>query len=247
MIIRKILERTDMENYSIKNFMIWVSKQIKSGETILDAGAGERQYKKYFTHTKYESTDFSDTFYPGSTNKHTFLCDLEKIPRKNNYYDTILCTQVLEHVPNPEKVLKEFHRILKSGGKLFLTAPQSWGIHGKEPYHYFNFTKYGLEVLFKKTEFRIHFIKPRGGFPWYLGKLLTIGHSMIKAYIKNKIKTLIKKPYNLLVLIQIILLIPIFIISLLLFRLIIPIILSYIDFFDTKKNWTLGYKCYCTK
>lgn len=126
--------RTNAEAFSITTFMECAARIVKPSDKILDAGAGSCRYKKYFSHAQYESTDKSTYF------KHDFICSLEKIPTHNSSYDVIVCTQVLEHVEYPQKVINEFYRILKQEGKLFLTAPQGWGIH-EEPYHFFNFTQ----------------------------------------------------------------------------------------------------------
>jgi SAM-dependent methyltransferase len=79
----------------------------------------------------------------------------------------------LEHVEYPQKVIKEFYRILKPKGKLFLTAPLAWRLHS-EPYHFYNFTKYGLESLFKNAGFKVIFIKKRGGLFWFLEEIIKI-------------------------------------------------------------------------
>ncbi len=42
---------------------------------------------------------------------------------KNNFFDAILCMEVIEHLHNPEDFLKEMKRILKKGGHLILTTP----------------------------------------------------------------------------------------------------------------------------
>jgi SAM-dependent methyltransferase len=70
--------------------------------------------------------------------------------------DVILCTEVIEHVPNPVGVMEEFSRILKQGGQLLITAPFCSLTHFA-PYHFatgFNryfyehwANQYGLEIL----------------------------------------------------------------------------------------------------
>jgi SAM-dependent methyltransferase len=122
--------RTDAEEFGIVDFMKFASRNVKSSDIVLDAGAGSCPYKKYFVHAKYESTDFENIFDQSLKNKHDFICSLDKIPKPDNYYNIIINTQVLEHVKYPQKVINEFYRTLKPGGKLFLTAPQGWGVHG---------------------------------------------------------------------------------------------------------------------
>ena len=73
---------------------------------------------------------------------------------QNNRYDLVLCTQVLEHVPDPKAVLREFYRILKPNAKLALTAPLFFEEHGS-PYDYYRYTQFGFKHLFREAGFEI--------------------------------------------------------------------------------------------
>lgn len=143
-------------NY-IEKFVIKTS--IKNKGKVLDAGAGNKPYKKYFRKEEYESADIKGN--------QTYLCSLENIPVNKNNYERILCTQVLEHVKEPDKVLKEFNRILKKNGELILTVPQSYHIH-EEPENYFTYTKYGIKYLLEKNGFKIKKIETQGKWYYYL-------------------------------------------------------------------------------
>lgn len=235
--------RLDAESYSILKFIEYASDKVKKDENILDAGAGTCPYKKYFSHAKYESTDFEDIFDKSASGKHDFTCMLDNIPKPKGSYDSILCTQVLEHVEEPEKVLKEFHRILKKDGKLFLTVPQGWGLHG-EPYHYFNFTRYGLESLFRKSGFKVVFINERGGYFWYLGNRIRTLPTYIYYQYLFDVK---KNPVQFKPRFSALLLAPFYLISLPFCGFLFPLLFFYLDRLDKKKAYTLGYACYCIK
>ena len=173
----------DMNQNYIKKFVMFSAKSTKKNEIILDAGAGSCQWKKYFNHTNYESTDFEQIFDQKSKNLHTFICNIKDIPKKKNMYDSILNVEVLEHIDKPLKALKEMYRVLKPGGKLYLTTPQSEAVHGY-PYNYFNFTRGGLEWLFKKVGFKKSVIKPKGGiFIEIAIKLKEMPYYILKQYI----------------------------------------------------------------
>jgi SAM-dependent methyltransferase len=47
----------------------------------------------------------------------------ERIPLASEQFDLVICTQVLEYVPEPASVIAEIHRVLKPGGSLWLTVP----------------------------------------------------------------------------------------------------------------------------
>ena len=235
--------RIDAETYGIVRFMEFASSLAKPTDRVLDAGAGSCPYKKYFAHAKYESTDFEDIFEQSCKGMHTFLCSLDDIPKPSNSYDAIINTQVLMHVPDPQKVLNEFHRVLKPGGKLFLTAPQGWAVISA-PYHFFNFTNFGLGLLLRKAGFQIEFIKPRGGVFWYLGyRIRRLPLYIVNQYlfeVANRSTRLRVRP-------QAALMLPLYLAAYPLCAILIPLLCFYADRLDRKQAFTLGYSCYCTK
>lgn len=228
-----------VDRFQVVKLIEFAAEQVKSSEMVLDAGSGKQQYKKYFSHAKYESTDIIKL--PGS--EHDFICSLDDIPKPDNSYDTVLCTQVLEHVEFPQKVICELFRVLKPGGKLFLTAPQGAAVHGV-PYHFFNFTEYGLASMFKQAGFEINFIRPNGGCFWDLGKRISsLPRRLNKQYIEQKDEDNIyfcdKLKWTILRL-CFFLLKP-------MYKYLIPMLFFKLDSFDKTRLCTLGYSCYCTK
>ncbi len=142
-----------------------LKKQIKEnagfvGGVVLDAGSGGRRYKNFFDFEKYIALDIDSKSNPD------IIGSVERIPLHDNSVDSIISTQVLEHVSNPRKAVEEFHRVLKRGGHCLVTAPQSSELH-EEPNDYFRFTKFGLEKLFEKSGFETVLIDRCGGF-WTL-------------------------------------------------------------------------------
>lgn len=81
--------------------------------------------------------------------KATIIGDIHDFGIKENTYDAIICTQVLEHIANPFKASKELYRILKPGGTLLLTVPHTDKIHPM-PTDYWRFTYQSIEMLFGK-------------------------------------------------------------------------------------------------
>src|SRR5438132_9052355 len=141
--LRALLRRPfDPEQATIEDFVQRVASAIKPGAKLLDAGAGDAPYRGWFGHTEYVTADFAATGY------HDFsavdiVADLTALPLGDASFDAVLCTQVLEHVRDPGRVLTEFARVLKPGGSLYLTIPQSWEIH-EAPHDYFRFTRHGI-------------------------------------------------------------------------------------------------------
>jgi SAM-dependent methyltransferase len=119
---------------------------------VLDAGAGDCFYQGFFSKVKYESADLCQVNKPYG--QVTYVCDLAHLPVETERYDLVYCTQTLEHIKNPGAVLKEFYRVLKPGGTLWLTAPLFYEEH-EVPYDYFRFTQYGLRELIGSAGFKV--------------------------------------------------------------------------------------------
>jgi SAM-dependent methyltransferase len=66
-------------------------------------------------------------------------------------FDVVLCTEVLEHLPEPQRAIDEIYRVLVPGGQLLLTTRFLFPIHDA-PHDYFRFTKYGLRHLLRRFE-----------------------------------------------------------------------------------------------
>lgn len=138
--------------YRLRQELEYFAKHIPGGLAVLDAGSGEAPYKELFQHTRYHSTDFL------KVNKNysspTYICDLKAIPVQANYYDFIVFTQVMEHLPEPKQVLNELYRVLKPGGKMFYSAPFHFEEH-EQPYDFYRYTKFGVNYLLKSAGFTI--------------------------------------------------------------------------------------------
>jgi len=209
--------------YCVEKFIKNSSKKIKKGSKILDAGAGPCPYKKFFDHCVYESTDFIDPYKILS-----FICSLDNIPKKNNYYNAIISTEVLEHVEYPQKVVNEFYRILRKNGKIFLTVPQGWRVH-QEPYNFYNFTCYGLRSLLKNDGFKKFKITQKVGYFWFLADAIRF-NGILQQYKKHKI---IYYPLKLL--------------GYPVTNILLPFLLFHLDFLDKQRKWTCGYLVEATK
>lgn len=167
------MDTTDMER--IRD--TWISLQLlklSQGLSILDAGAGECQYKKYCQHLVYTSQDFCQ--YDGTGNGSALqtgkfdtasidiVCDITSIPIPDKTYDIILCTEVLKHTPDPQLVIKELSRLLKPGGILILTAPFCSPTHFA-PYHFADgFSRYWYYHHLPKNQLQINSIEPIGNY-----------------------------------------------------------------------------------
>lgn len=157
--------------YRIEKFVIDLAEKYdQEGKKLLDIGAENSPYKKYFKKLDYFSQDIKQN----KTKSVDFVIDLNKGLKKikDNSFNYILCTQVLEHLKSPDYAFKEFYRVLKPGGKLFLTTNFFYQIHMK-PNDFWRFTKHGLEHLGQTNGFTVKQIKPHGGIFQTISYLIT--------------------------------------------------------------------------
>lgn len=93
------------------------------------------------------------------------LCDLnERIPLPDASFDTIILSDVLEHLFRPQTALSEIRRMLRPGGKLLMSVPFLYSLHEK-PYDYFRYTQFGLERMADEARLHIVALEELGGAP----------------------------------------------------------------------------------
>jgi SAM-dependent methyltransferase len=117
---------------------------------LLDFGCGHSPYLPLFPDCEYHGIDIDLV----SETEYLRKFDGIKIPHENAIFDAVLCTEVLEHVPDENKMLVEISRVLKPGGMLVLTTPFFWEEHG-HPYDYRRLTTHGLIILLEKHGFTV--------------------------------------------------------------------------------------------
>jgi len=79
------------------------------------------------------------------------IADAQVLGVASETFEVILCTEVLEHLPEPQRAIDEMFRVLKPGGTLLLTTRFLFPLHDA-PHDYFRFTKYGLQYLLRRFD-----------------------------------------------------------------------------------------------
>jgi len=148
----------DSIKYSFKkypdfyNFLIWLIspvfsfkkdsykrlvKYVKNDQNtiILNIGSGPFILEKNFI-----NIDIS------SYNNVHIVADASRLPFKNNSVDAIVNIVILEHVPEPEKVVDEMYRVIKNGGVIYSHIPFMQGFHAS-PHDYKRWTSSGISQL----------------------------------------------------------------------------------------------------
>jgi ubiquinone/menaquinone biosynthesis C-methylase UbiE len=185
----------------------WIEQSLKKippGLTILDAGAGESQFKKFCSHLNYIAQDFGQYDGSGEVGLQTgtwdnsgldIVSDIVDIPLSDGSVDAIMCTEVLEHIPNPVAALKEFTRLLKPNGYLLLTAPFVSLTHFA-PYHFATgLSRFFYEHHLAELGFLINDLQLNGNYFEFLAqenrriKRMALQYSDIKLSLLDKIIT----------------------------------------------------------
>lgn len=155
-------------SYNSANRDEWVAanaRAIAPGSRVLDVGAGSGPYRHLFAHCEYHAHDFGQE--PATIGNYTpldYQSDITSIPVPDASFDVILCTEVLEHVPEPVRAIHEIARILRPGGKLLITAPLGSHLH-QEPYHFYGgYTPHWYGRFLPEAELRVKTIEKNFGF-----------------------------------------------------------------------------------
>jgi SAM-dependent methyltransferase len=117
---------------------------------VLNAGAGDRDLSP-FIEGELTNQDIAAGKHNG--NVHIYS-PLHRIPREDGYFDAIICNAVLEHVENPQDVIREFFRVLRPGGHLYVCIPFLQPEH-LDPTDYQRYTKDGLRRLLVQEQFEV--------------------------------------------------------------------------------------------
>jgi len=217
-------------DYAIEDF-VKTSAASATRQKVLDAGAGEARFARYFSHHFYVALDACVGDAAWDYSRIQLVADLAALPLRNSVIDAALNIQVLEHVKQPALVVEELHRVLKPGGRLYLTAPQGWAEH-QQPHDFYRFTSYALKDLLVQAGFKQIEIKPLGGYFHYLGHRLTFVPKLLFPGLPRALRVL---------------LFPLELLTLALFCVAFPIACYYLDRLDRNREFTLGYRCLAEK
>jgi SAM-dependent methyltransferase len=159
--LRRWLAGSDLLAFNQVRRDAWVrgeAARLPAGSRVLDVGAGSCPYRDAFAHCDYKTQDYAplhpDQLRDAGYGRIDYVCDAAAIPVPDGSFDAVLCTEMLEHVPDPARVVHELARVLRPGGRLILTAPLGSGIH-QEPYHFYGgYTPYWYERFLPEAGFR---------------------------------------------------------------------------------------------
>ena len=171
---------TNSSRFYLNAFVQRAARSVPSGSLVLDAGVGDGLYRHHFADHRYESADFAQVekaYAPDIT----YVCDLANIPVEDDRYDLVVLTQVLEHLPEPHKVLAELRRVLKPGAEIWASCPFYFEEH-EQPYDFYRYTQFALRWQFETAGFSDPQVE------WLEGYFMTVSYqlSLMRSAIPRK-------------------------------------------------------------
>ena len=138
---------------------------------LLDLGCGHAPlYLLYRDHAEEVTCmDWAESLHQNQFLDHVH--DLTKpFPLADEQFDTVLCSDVLEHISEPMHVWKEVHRVLKPGGRLLMNMPFLYHIH-EEPHDFHRYTEFALKHYASGAGFELEELCGVGGVWQVLGDI----------------------------------------------------------------------------
>lgn len=204
---------------SIESDVQAFAHSLPPGSRVLDAGAGETQYKPLFSRHRYTAVDLAIGDAGWDYSAIDALADLTRLPFRDGSFDAALNIVTLEHLAEPAAALAELARVLRPGAPLLIVAPHEWEVH-QAPHDYFRYTRHGLELLLRRAGFSHPDIAPIGGFWRLLARRLLNAVQQSPAFLKPLIA---------------------------LFFVPVALLLPMLDPLDHRRDFTLGYRCLARK
>lgn len=106
-----------------------IRKYVAPGHRLLDAGCGRhlefsREFSEDVTVVGVDLEEYLNT--DNGRSPYAIRGDLDRLPFSSEAFDLVISRSVVEHLAHPDQVFREFHRILKPGGRVILSTPNKY-------------------------------------------------------------------------------------------------------------------------
>ena len=160
------------------------------GATVVDLGAGGCVYRRFFPGRHYIGIDFGKSHVKRSHGPLDVVGNVMHPPLRDACADITLTMVVMEHVPDPQRLVDQQFRILKPGGTSFMLVPLVQAVH-QAPYDFFRYTRFGIEHQLTRAGYRNVRVEPTNG--GWSTVYRFIGNHISKTHIGTFARRLLKR------------------------------------------------------
>ncbi len=191
------------------------ARALPDGSAVLDAGAGEGQYREYFERHKYLGVDLGVGDVAWNYGQLDCVADLLRLPFGDGCFDGFVSVVTLEHVTEPVRAIAEMARVARCGALMYLVVPHEWEVH-QHPHDYWRFTKFGVRRLLECNGWDVVKLAPGGGYFRLLSRRLMNGLQFLPGWMMPFAAVLV---------------VP------------VALVVGWMDWLDSQKDYTMGYIC----
>jgi len=130
-----------------------LAEVVKENEKWLDLGCGMKPFESSFNGAHYIGIDVAQSGAEEEMKDADLYFNGIDIPFPDNYFNGILCTQVLEHAINSDSLIRECYRVLRVNGTIVVSVPFIYREH-EQPYDFRRFTSFGMKYLLEENGFK---------------------------------------------------------------------------------------------
>lgn len=169
--------------------IVHYQKVIKKHATgyLLDCGCGDVPYYGIYKDSIKDSYCIDWEYSPHQQVHVDQFVNLNEKLNITQTFDTIILSDVLEHIAEPQQLLQELNKLLNEGGKIIIMVPFMYRLH-EEPHDYYRYTEHALKHLLTKANFQVKEIESYGGIIDIIFDLLNKGFFNTKSRSKLLIR-----------------------------------------------------------
>lgn len=131
-------------------------------ERLLDVGCAGKPFQPLYSRYARDSVGIDVSHTQHADARMDILADGQALPFEDEAFDAVLCTEVMEHVPEPQRLLAEIRRVLRPGGVAVMTTPFLVPEH-EQPWDFFRYTRFGLRYLAERAGLEVVEVRPFAG------------------------------------------------------------------------------------
>jgi SAM-dependent methyltransferase len=153
------LDESPLEREGVLIAVRRFAESLSQGSSVVDLGAGDGPYRELFGHVAYSTVDWGNSPHEDAIAVDV-VSSIDQLPFEDASFDAAMLTQVIEHVPAPELVLREAFRVVRPGGALLVTVPFIWEEH-ERPFDFYRYSSAGVQHVIESAGFTDVVVRPR--------------------------------------------------------------------------------------